>query len=166
MFYYPNVSFTTLLFVFLGVAFFCRKELRLYILLICIVYTFILYTSIAELLGRPKPINNYTPFYSFHYTKDQKIPLLHAVVKDNIIYLLLQEDTIKLYSIPYNQNFADELNKALTKTNGKFDGLFFGMSVSSIGGGSHVLMASPQKDLSVPKLDTNTEGNITDYGNH
>ena len=131
-----------------------------YILVVLnVVFLIFSYITIANLLGTPKPLDYNIPLYTHHIWKDYKVSIEYGFVSDDHskIYLLLDENPVRLYVMNYNQKFIDELNDAMNKNGGIMKGLKFLENGSYYGDGDtapHVETAEPQSNEYIPKSET------------
>ena len=142
--------FIILTFIFFVVSFMCRKEMRVYVILLNIVFVVTSFLFVSFLIGIPKPIGYHLPFFSgVTFKGDNVYTLLDMYAPDDnsVIYLLVKkENEVRTYVTPYSDALIKEINDAFVQNNSfgfdiGFTGNFYNGDTSA-----HVPMAQFQKN--------------------
>lgn len=151
---------------------------RYMIIIFNVLFLFISYIAIAEILGEPKPVGQY-PLYQHSQWDASDVYVVGGYWDDKRIYLLVKEDNkIKTYSWSMNLAFLDELKKAqeaMEKENGH-GGNRWGFKLGNHKKLNHydglnddsdptVILPDPQKNQPLPKNPQINGGVMHDLGN-
>jgi hypothetical protein len=165
----PVIIFASCAVLFFIMSLFTNGKIRLVFL--NVIFLVLVYVSVANILGEPKPVTN-IPLYSHAKWDDAGVVVVGGYWNNDYIYLLLQEDRIRLYAWPQNPEFLDEIKKAQEGRQAEVgDRWGFKLKASSVaqedskGGDPAVEMADPQAKVVIPKNSTSGSDLYKDYTN-
>lgn len=111
--------FSTLAILFFIVSFLTRREYRIYVVILNLLFLGSLYFFMVSLVGLPKPIGYGIPFFTHEKFTANNLPLIvDGYISDKFIFLMVEENSqVKLYQYPYTEAFYKELMKAYKERN-------------------------------------------------
>jgi len=150
--------------LFVASMFIVRPEHKFYKYILFVIFLIMVYGFTADIMGSPKPLYDGVPMFNSYPWTHGKIKLMGFYADETRMYLFVNPDDPRLYSMAYDQQFINELKKALQANKGSYDGLEVGFDSDGAGQTdpqnttaysgdtkSHVFLKDPQTNTYVPK---------------